>query len=331
MRSRQRLRSNHMEENFWPSFTDLISTIALILFFLILIIFIENIIIAENLESEQQRLISTEESLMLREEEMAILNAEISEQENNLMLLKEEAEDLKLEVEQGELALKLSEDQILEQQVIIANSNKELGDMRTQIRSIAVIRLEILESVKDAIEEELNSAGIEDDGSQVLIGDNGNIILNNTLLFDSNSSVIGSDGKILLDELSRVFENILDDRNIRNYIDAIQIEGHTDSVNTEEYNRNLSAERAISVVNHLMASNSSLETKYGSYFVASAYSEYRPLASGDTADDRAQNRRIEISIILKDSNIQEIIDDYLQNITDVEASLPLDMEEETRN
>lgn len=315
MRNRSRLRAVEPEENFWPSFTDMISTIALILFFLILIIFVENIIIAEDLSSERQALLSTEEALIEREEAMAILNAEISEKESNLMLLEDEAEELKLEVEQGQIALTLSEEQIIDQQVIIAQSNKDLGDMRTQLRAVAVIRLSILERVKNTIEKELIKANIEG-GDQVFIGENGNIILNNTLLFESNSSTIGEDGKTLVNELSQVFENILDDEDIRAYIDAIQIEGHTDSVNTAVYNRNLSTARANSVVNQMFQTNTDLEANYGSYFVASGYSEYRPLVIGDDSASRAQNRRIEISIILKDSNIQDIIDSYLKGITD---------------
>lgn len=315
MRSRSRLRAIDAEENFWPSFTDMISTIALILFFLILIIFVENIIIAEDLSSERQALLSTEESLIEREEAMAILNAEISEKESNLMLLEDEAEALKLEVEKGQVALTLSEEQIVEQQKIIAESNKDLGNMRTQLKAVAVIRLSILERVKDTIEEELQKADIEG-GDQVLIGENGNIILNNTLLFESNSSTIGDDGKVLIEELSQVFENILDDKDVRDYIDAIQIEGHTDAVNTAEYNRGLSSARANSVVSYMFATNTDLESKYGSYFVASGYSEYRPLVDGDDSASRAQNRRIEVSIILKDSNIQNIIDQYLATITE---------------
>ncbi len=314
---RTRLRSIEAEENFWPSFTDMISTIALILFFLILIIFVENIIIAKDLSAEREALISTEQSLVEREEEMAILNAQISETESNLMLLQDEAEALKYEVEQGEIALKLSEKQIVEQQKIIAQSNEELGDMRTQIQAVAVMRLSILEEVLDTIQDELKKADIEG-GDQVLIGDNGNIILNNTLLFESNSSTVNTDGQFLLDELAQVFENILDDTTIRNYIDAIQIEGHTDSVNTSEYNRSLSTDRANSVVNYLFRANTDLETKYGSYFVSSGYSEFRPLIDGNSSSVRAQNRRIEVSIILKDSNIQDIIDEYLENITEVE-------------
>jgi chemotaxis protein MotB len=192
------------------------------------------------------------------------------------MLIEDEAEALKLEVEQGTIAM----------------SNLQLGDMRTKIESIAVIRLAILETVKEAIEAELKNTNIASDGSQVLIG---------------------RDGKVLLDQLSTVFEKILDDYAIRENIVAIQIEGHTDIENTSEYNRNLSAQRAISVVNYLLQTNTDLEKKYGAYFVASAFSEYRPLVSGRSEAALAQNRRIEISIILKDSNIQSIIDSYLQD------------------
>lgn len=311
MRTRQRLPYDHQEENFWPSFTDMISTIALILFFLILIIFVKNIIIANEFNAAKNRLIDTENALLERAEEMALLNAEISEKEKNLMLLEDEAQSLKLEVEQGTIALKLSEEQILEQQKIIAMSNQELGDLRTKIQNIAVIRLSVLDRVKKAIENELLKSGLSDVGDQVLIGENGNIILNNTLLFDSNSSTIGRDGRVLVKELATVFMNILEEEDIRYYIDAIQIEGHTDRLNTTEYNRDLSAQRAISVVNYLLASSPDLEAAYGSYFVASAFSEYRPLDENDLA----KNRRIEISIILKDANIQEIIDTYLKGVT----------------
>lgn len=316
MRSRQRLRNIDAEENFWPSFTDMISTIAIILFFLILIIFIKNIIIANEFNAKNAELIDAENALTLRAEEMAVLNAEISDRETNLMLLQTEADELKAEVEQGQIALTLSQAQIIDQQVIIANSNLELGDMRTKIESIALIRLDILDQVRQAIEEELKNTSISNVENQVLIGDNGNIVLNNTLLFGKDSSSINEAGKVVLDELSNVFKKVLDDEDLRQYIDAIQIEGHTDKVNTAEYNRRLSSDRAISVVDYLMNTNKLLENNYGQYFVASAFSEYRPLVLGNTEEKLAQNRRIEISIILKDSNIQKIVDDYLNETSD---------------
>jgi chemotaxis protein MotB len=62
-----------------------------------------------------------------------------------------------------------------------------------------------------------------------------------------------------------------------------------------------------------MASNPSLEIKYGKYFSASGYSEFRPIAEGTSEAARQRNRRIEISINIKDSNVQKIIDDYLSS------------------
>lgn len=316
MRARQRIRNTGGDENFWPSFTDMISTIAIILFFLILIIFIKNIIIANDLNAKQMELVDNQKALEVTMDEMAILNAEISDKETNLMMLQTEAENLQLEVEQGELALKLSEEQILEQTLIIAMSNQELGDMRTKINDIATIRLSILKDVKDAMEAELAKSNVDSTDDLVRIADNGNIIINNTLLFDSGSSTIGDSGKVVLTELGRAFETLLKDEELRQYIDAIQIEGHTDKKSDSEYNRDLSAQRAISVVNLLLASNETLEDDYGKYFIASAYSEYRPLVLGNSEASLAANRRIEISIILKDSNIQDIIDSYLDGSSD---------------
>lgn len=232
------------------------------------------------------------------------------------MLLATEAEELKAEVEQGQIALKLSEEQILDQQKIIAMSNQELGDMRTKLNEVAAIRVKILKDVKDAMEAELAKSSIATDDDLVTIGDNGNIIINNTLLFGSNSSTVNEEGKVVLTELGKAFETLLKNEELIQNIDAIQIEGHTDKVNTSEYNRDLSAQRAISVVNHLLATNEELGDNYEKFFVASAYSESRPLVLGNTEKSLAQNRRIEISIILRDASIQDIIDDYLKDATD---------------
>ncbi len=63
----------------------------------------------------------------------------------------------------------------------------------------------------------------------------------------------------------------------------------------------------------MMSSNSRLSNRYASYFAATGFSEHRPLVSGSTEEDYAQNRRIEISLVLKDSNIQDVIDEYLKD------------------
>jgi len=304
IRKRNFKKSNE-EDNFWPAFTDMISTIALIIFFLMLLAFIQNIVTGKNLEYAKKQLIDTQGRL----EES---NIQISSAQKKLRLLKDDLDDVLAEVEDGEIALKLSEQQIEEQREIIADSNRELGELRSKLQGIAVLRLDVLSKVKSSIEEELGVTN-QDGQELVSIADNGNIVINEGLVFDYNKYDIKPEGRQVLTMLSEAFENVLDDSETRVNIDAISIQGHTDNLGSSEYNRDLSSKRASAVLNYMMDVNPVLENQYGEYFAASGYSEFRPIASGSSDAARAQNRRIEISVILRDANIQNVIEDYLED------------------
>jgi chemotaxis protein MotB len=75
------------------------------------------------------------------------------------------------------------------------------------------------------------------------------------------------------------------------------VEGHTDNVpiNTSEFRSNweLSVRRATEVVRCLVEQHGFPPERIS----ASGYAEYRPIASNDSPEDRAKNRRIEIVII----------------------------------
>lgn len=308
-KKRNRRLNNDQSENFWPAFTDIISTIALILFFLILIAYINNIITGKNLEFAKKELQDTEQKLDAS-------RAEISQAEDRLFLLQDELEETAAEVQEGQRELRLSEKKIEDQQEIIAESNRELGDLRSKLEGVAVLRLNVLEKVKNSIEENLGT--VDSSGEPlVMIADNGNIVINEGLVFDLDSYEIKDEGKRLLDRLAISFENVLENDEVRENIDAISIQGHTDVRGSSEYNRELSSKRATAVVDYLLNSNNDLENDYGRYFVASAYSEFRPIDQRNTEQAYSKNRRIEVSVILKDSNVQDIIDDYLEESEDI--------------
>lgn len=71
----------------------------------------------------------------------------------------------------------------------------------------------------------------------------------------------------------------------------LEVEGHTDSVGTDEYNQKLSEERGAAVRDYLteQGMNSSAVTSKG-------LGENQPIASNDTASGRQQNRRVELII-----------------------------------
>lgn len=71
----------------------------------------------------------------------------------------------------------------------------------------------------------------------------------------------------------------------------IQVTGHTDSTGSAEYNLQLSQKRAQSVAQYLVAQGVAPNR-----VVARGMGESMPIASNDTPEGRAQNRRVEIRI-----------------------------------
>ena len=65
------------------------------------------------------------------------------------------------------------------------------------------------------------------------------------------------------------------------------------------------------MLNYLLAGQGGKLNRYSSYFCAAGYGETRPVAGNDTEEGRAQNRRIELSIILKDDSVMDIVESYL--------------------
>ena len=276
-------------QDFWPSFTDVMSTLALILFFLMLLAYVQNIIFGNNLEHAKQQL--------------EVARADISSAERELKLIR-------LEIDTTNAALALSEQEIENQKTVIAMSNEELQSLRAKLQGIAFLRLDILKKVKESVEQEL---GRYNEKGQVLvsIGNNANIIINESLVFAYNSYKLKPEARELLTQLSKAFERVLENPDVRENIDAISINGHADSLGNSDYNRELSARRATEVVNFMFSANPNLELKYGKYFAANGFSEFRPVSTGSDEKSRESNRRIEISIIVKDSSIQKMIEKYL--------------------
>jgi outer membrane protein OmpA-like peptidoglycan-associated protein len=72
----------------------------------------------------------------------------------------------------------------------------------------------------------------------------------------------------------------------------IQIEGHTDTKGTDEYNLNLAGGRITSVEAY-MESKGIAPTR----IVTKSYGELVPIADNETEEGRQQNRRVEFKIL----------------------------------
>jgi OOP family OmpA-OmpF porin len=72
----------------------------------------------------------------------------------------------------------------------------------------------------------------------------------------------------------------------------VQVQGHTDSKGSDAYNQALSERRAEAVKNYIVAAGID-----ASRISSSGVGEAKPIATNETAEGRAQNRRIEIKIL----------------------------------
>ena len=318
-RSDALVKSAEGEQGFWPSYADMMSAVALILFFLMLLSYIQNLITGNNLRSTQETLAETERTLAETritlsdtEDVLSLTLKEVADAEDDLAKITIDLDEAKLLLAQQQEDLAAQDKLLADQKALIGEqedymkaASEELLAMRSQMQTIAVLRLSILEQIRDSM------VSVMGDASKVSIGSNGNIILSEGILFDIGSSKVKEEAAPALDQLIDVFARFLADDENAKYVDSIVISGHTDSSGTDETNRVLSTDRANAVLSYLMDKDEGALDDYAEYFCAAGYGKTRPVADNATAEGRAANRRIEISIILRDDTVMEIVDSYL--------------------
>ena len=138
---------------------------------------------------------------------------------------------------------------------------------------------------------------------QVEIRENRMIVrLGDKILFDPGKTELKPEGKEALAQVTTVLKDIPG----RNY----QVAGHTDNIPIKSKrfrsNWDLSTERAVEVVNFMIGSG--LDAKRLS---AAGYADQSPVAPNDTPENKAKNRRIEITLV---PNLDDLppIDDALK-------------------
>jgi chemotaxis protein MotB len=112
--------------------------------------------------------------------------------------------------------------------------------------------------------------------------------LSENILFDSGKADLKKEGQAALQEVAGVLASIAD----RDF----QIAGHTDNIPIKSArfpsNWELSTARAVTVARFLAS-----QSVPANRLSAAGYAESQPVASNDTPEGRAQNRRIEIVLM----------------------------------
>jgi outer membrane protein OmpA-like peptidoglycan-associated protein len=137
-----------------------------------------------------------------------------------------------------------------------------------------------MDNQEKKLREELVGTGV-----QVSRTEEGQIdlIMPGNITFDVSSAVVQESFKPTLASVARVLSEYEDT--------LVTISGHTDSSGSNEYNQLLSEQRASAVANIILESGIVFER-----VAAVGYGEDQPSADNATANGRAENRRVEITL-----------------------------------
>lgn len=178
-----------------------------------------------------------------------------------------------------------------------------------QARSNRINELEGLIAAKDAkmnaLKDAISKALTNFEGKGLTVEQRDGkvyVSMENKLLFGSGSWAVNSEGRKAVQQLGEVLA--------QNPDIAVLIEGHTDNVpyggsGPLTDNWDLSTKRATSIV-QILKENSRIDPQN---LTAAGRGEYAPVASNETAEGRAKNRRIEVILTPKLDEVTRLLNE----------------------
>ena len=205
-------------------------------------------------------------------------------QRDQIAVLNQQLDALRAQLGRVEQALQISELKSEEQEVTIANLGQRLNmALAAKVEELAAYRSEFFGRLREVLSDRRDFT---------IIGDR--FVFQSEVLFASASDQLEAEGHDKLAKFARVLQEVM--AQIPSELPWIlQVDGHTDSrpIQTARFPSNweLSAARAISVVNFLIALGIPPER-----LSATGYGEFQPLDDRDDEIAHRRNRRIELKL-----------------------------------
>lgn len=258
-----------------------------------------------TLQAENTRLNDENLELLARNQELLQENANLTDQIALRDLEIERLQERILELEE-----RLREQNPLEQYIVSAQAR----------------RLEILREIERALKIEF-----QDDILVEISPENDALRFTGEGLFQSGSRSLLPAKRLVVARLAQLITDAIDCYTVNErsvvysecnpdgiIIEAIQIEGHTDAEGTDEYNIGLSTDRAnnafLTMLNSQEDLLSFLNIRGQPVISVAGYGEMRPIASNDTMIGRAENRRIDLRLIMYTPRDREQVERIQQQI-----------------
>lgn len=305
----------------WISYSDMMAALILI-FVLILTYSLYQYFTmlktkTDELEAQKQQLILIQDALDDRESALIIMQGdldakqqELDEQNQKLIILQNDLDDKEktLVIIQADLDAKQAE---------LVAAQARLEDQQLQLTTQAH-RIDDLIGIRTTMIRDLSSSLARANLKATVDPNNGDIVLDSSVFFETGKSTIKAEGQELLNRFIPVYLDVLLRDEYSDYLGEIIIEGHTDSLGTYEKNLELSQDRALAVALYCLrmpSLNAQQKAKLQQILTAKGRSYSDLIYDANGVEDADASRRVEFKFSLKDS---EMIEEMNRILADTE-------------
>ncbi len=260
---------------------------------------------------EQKKLLATKlEEISLNKNEIEklkqlLLGYELKEKEYTQAI---DQLDQRLKESKNSILLKEDELALLEKKLIFQSKEhqklvEEFDIAKVKIKNLTGIRIKVVKTLKDKLGKSIN-----------IDPQSGALKFSSNILFNVGEYKLKEESKKELSSLLKKYiHTLLLDENIKDHIDKIIIEGHTDSKGSYIYNLELSQKRALEVMKFLYELDFEDKSLLEKFISASGRSFSNLVYDQNGNEDRYASRRIEIKFELKNEQAIKEIENFLEN------------------
>lgn len=241
-----------------------------------------------------------------------------------IAILRDKVEQLEQELDQALKTIQELKQENIENQEKIAELEKLIKELEQELQeykrpdalseyrdTVSATRLKLLHQLQQRLKDRFPELPVD------VVPDEGTLRFQGEGLFDTNSFKLSNEKQEVVKTLSSALLEVLkcftfskNEDDVLHpecadgfaVIEAVQIEGHTDSTGRDLYNLQLSTNRAVTTFDAMVRNQPELinrvNIKDEPVLSVSGYGKMRPVRPNDSPENMATNRRIDIRLIM---------------------------------
>lgn len=169
--------------------------------------------------------------------------------------------------------------------------------------------IENRDTVLDRLKTAFSQAGIAVDINE----STGEIVMSSSVLFGFDSSELSTEGKAYIDSFMGAYAEVILDESLDGVISKIQLEGHTDSNGSYNYNLTLSEKRAQAVLDYCLSSSSTSmnrdqKEKFSQIADTVGYAFSDLVYDSNGKEDAEASRRVAIKFYVTENPVENTVE-----------------------